>query len=140
MEKTGSREKSIYVSIGRGGCTVHFGKHSRLQTYGNGWKKYTQPGTPVIDTQTIPQDKIARWALLSPMVDLEAETSQSKKVEQNDGGMSTGKHAWMFNHIKEHGHPEMRRATFGNLATCTLEDYMKLAAEWGATVYIYQGE
>ena len=87
-----------------------------------------------MDTRTIPDAKLPQWALLSPMVDLEAEVSQSTRVEQNDGGLGDN---WVFNQVKEHGHPQMRMGAMGNLAYCTLEDYIKLAEEWGATITYY---
>ena len=131
------QEKVKYVHIGRGGWTGYFNKHHRVSHYGDTWKKYCEHGTPIIDTRTIPNDKLVKWALCSPMVDLEATESQTTKVEQNDGGLGDN---WVFQHIKEHGHPQMRLAAMGNLASCTLEDYIKLAEEWGATVTYYGDE
>lgn len=73
----------IMVHIGRRGWTVTMPNQHRpdgsvsstgtISGYGDGWQEHVEPGTPVVDTRSIPEDKILKWALQSPMVNPDLE-------------------------------------------------------------------
>lgn len=138
------------MHIHRSGWTVyqkavHFDSGAKskgtISGYGEeGWEKYVEPGCPVVNTKTIPFEKLGKWALFAPMVDPDLTISETTEVAPNDAGLSEGKYADLFQNIREHGPPELRMVTYTNLGRCTIEDYCKLAEEWGATVYRYNAE
>jgi hypothetical protein len=142
--------KGVLVHIHRSGWTVYektvyheSGSKSKgtISGYGEkGWEKYVDPGCPVVNTKTIPLKLLSRWALFAPMVDPDLTESESTEVAPNDAGLSTGKYAEFFQTVREHGTPDLRMATYLNLARCTIEDYCKLAEEFGATVSRYNAE
>ncbi len=137
-----SENNGVLVHIGRRGWTVTKPNEHRpdgsvsstgtVSGYGDGWQEYVEPGTPVVDTRSIPRDKLLKWALQSPMVDPDLKGFRGAKVEQDYAGMD--KHL----DIVDMMHPSMKFvAHVGNMGYVSVEEYCKLAGEWGATVYEY---
>ncbi len=113
----------------------------KISGYGeNGWEKYVDPGCPVVNTKTIPLELLGKWALFAPMVDPDLTVSESTEIGPNDAGLSEGKYADFFHLVRKFGPPDVRMATYMNLTRCTIEDYCKLAEEFGATVYRYNAQ
>jgi hypothetical protein len=134
-------EKPLLVTANRGGFRAYLptehgdGVRARheLRFYGEErFREYIAMGVPCVDTRTIPDEKIAKWALWAPLVDVDIEESESATVEMNSAGLED---EWLFQAVRRHGHPMMRGATYGNLGRCTVTDYCRLAVEWGATVH-----
>jgi len=104
--------------------------------YGDGWKKYIQPGTPVVNIRTIPDDKILKWAFQSPSIDPDLKGIRGAKVERDQG--SFGEEEMQ---LVQYMHPSVKAvALIGNLSYVSVEEYCLLAKEWGATVYNYGDE
>jgi len=107
-----------------------------IQGYGDGWKKYIQPGTPVVNIRSIPEDKIVRWAFQSPMVDPDIKGIRGAKVERDVGSFGVEEFQ-----LVEYMHPSIKAAALlGNLSFVSVEEYCLLAREYGATVYNYGDE
>jgi len=132
----------IMVHIGRRGWTVTMPNKHRpdgsvsstgtISGYGDGWQEHVKPGTPVVDTRSIPEDKILKWALQSPMVNPDLEGVRGAKVEQDYAGMDEHPCFDMVDMMP----PSMRRlAHVSNMGYVSIEEYCQLAEEWGATVY-----
>ncbi|GAF95717.1 unnamed protein product, partial [marine sediment metagenome] len=106
-----------------------------ISGYGDGWQEHVKPGTPVVDTRSIPEDKILKWALQSPMVNPDLEGVRGAKVEQDYAGLDENPAFDMVNMMP----PSMRRlAHVSNMGYVSVEEYCQLAEEWGATVYEYR--
>ncbi len=106
-----------------------------ISGYGDGWQKYVEPGTPVVDTRSIPDDKLLKWALQSPMVDPDLKGFRGAKVEQDYAGLDEHPDFDMVDMM----HPSKRlMAHVSNMGYVSVEEYCKLAGEWGATVYEYR--
>jgi len=106
-----------------------------ISGYGDGWQKYVEPGTPVVDTRSIPDDKLLKWALQSPMVDPDLKGFRGAKVEQDYAGLDEHPDFDMVDMM----HPSIRTlAHTANMGYVSVEEYCKLAGEWGATVYEYR--
>ena len=131
----------VLVTIGRDGWTVlnpnqhredgSVSSSGRITGYGDGWEKYVQPGTPVVDTRAIPDDKILKWGLQSPLVNPDLKGIRGAKVEQDYGPLGEKELD-----VVKRMHPTFRfLAHAGNLSDVSVEEFVKLAAEWGATVY-----
>ena len=106
-----------------------------ISGYGDGWQKYVEPGIPVVDTRSIPDDKLLKWALQSPMVDPDLKGFRDAKVEQDYAGLNELPGFDMVDAM----HPSIRlMAHVGNMGYVSVEEYCKLAGEWGATVYEYR--
>lgn len=138
-------EPGVLVHIGRRGWTVTKPNEHRpdglvsstgtITGYGDGWQKYVEPGTPVVDTRSIPDDQILKFALQSPMVDPDLEGFRGAKVEQDYAGLD--EHP-SFDMVIAGMHPSMKTlAHISNMGYVSVEEYCKLADEWGATVYEY---
>ena len=107
-----------------------------ISGYGEGWQKYVEPGTPVVDTRSIPEDRVLKWALQSPMVDPDLKGFRGAKVEQDYAGLNEHPD---FDMVVAGMHPSMKTlAHVSNLGYVSVEEYCRLAAEWGATVYEYR--
>lgn len=131
------------MTIGRGGWTVYLpNKHNpetgrvaqtgRITGHGDGWEKHIEPGTPIVDTRTIPTDMLLKWSLQSPLVNPDLKGFRGAKVEQDFDGVD--KHP-NFEMIAEGLHPTYKTMlALGNLSSVSVEEYVKLAEEWGATV------
>ena len=97
------------------------------------WKKYAKLGTPVVDTTKIPDEKILKWSFQSPIVDPDIKGIRGAKVERDINGFTEEELE-----ITKYMHPTFRTiAAIGNLSKVSVEEYCKLAREWGAEVYIY---
>lgn len=109
----------------------------KIEGYGDdGWQKHVEPGVPVVDTRSIPKDKILKWALQSPMVDPDLKGIRGAKVEQDYAGLDEEP---SFDMVVAGMHPSLKNlAHISNMGYVSVEEYCKLAAEWGATVYEYQ--
>jgi len=135
----------VMVHIGRRGWTVTIPNKHRpdgsvsstgtISGYGEGWQKYVEPGTPVVDTRSIPEDKLLKWALQSPMVDPDLKGFRGAKVEQDYAGLDEQP---SFD-IVDMMHSSIRTlAHTANMGYVSVEEYCKLAEEWDATVYEYR--
>jgi len=135
----------VLVQLHRSGWTVtepnehrpdgSVSSRGHIDGYGDtGWEKYVQPGTPVVNTRTIPQDKLVKWVFQSPMVDPDLGGIRGAKVEQDFG--SFGKDELEF---ISHMHPTFQAISLiGNNTYVSVEEYVALAMEWGATCYRYE--
>jgi hypothetical protein len=83
---------------------------------------------PIIDTRTIPDESILAWSFGSPMPDLEIEKSEGDVVELIKPTPTGDPIADRIISEAVKDYPAW------NTKKITLEDYMKLAEEWGATV------
>jgi len=108
-----------------------------ISGYGDGWEKHIQPGTPVVDIRTIPDEKLWEWALKSPNINPDLEGIRGAKVEQNYDGIDKHKDAWVVDSM----HPAMQALFHScNLSYVSVEEYCLLAKEWGAEVHLHGGE
>jgi len=118
--------------------TTKTGRVSRtghIQGYGEDWKERIEPGIPVVDTRTIPTDMLLKWSLQSPLINPDLKGVRGAKVEQDFDGVN--KHP-NFDMMAEGLHPMYKTMlTLGNLSSVSVEEYVKLAEEWGATVTYY---
>lgn len=103
--------------------------------YGDhGWERHVEAGCPVVNTRDIPDDKILKWALQSPMVDPDLKGVRGVKVEQSYGDFG-GAEKDMLNYM----HPTFKLiAHLGNLQKVSVEEFVLLAKETGATVTYYK--
>jgi len=134
----------VLVHIGRRGWTVtkpnthrpdgSVSSRGTISGYGEGWQKYVEPGPPVADTRSIPEDRLLKWTLQSPRVDPDLKGFRGAKVEQDYAGLDEHPAFDMVDMM----HPSMKFvAHVGNMGYVSVEEYCKLAEEWGATVYEY---
>lgn len=104
------RDNGGCVTVGRGGCTAYFQPNARREGYdditGCTPTVARKLGVLVVDTTTIPADRLVHWAVCSPMPDF--ETSRFGTAQ---------------------GQP------FGSLDSLTFQAWARLAATFGATVY-----
>jgi len=142
-ERTG-----VLVTIGRNGWTVfkpnthdetgRVTRTERVSGYGDGWDKYISPGTPIVDGRTIPDDKLLKWVMQQPLVDPDLKGDTGAKVEHSLGGMDDDPSFPMV--ASGLLHPTYKAIlAYGNCSKCSVEDYVRLAREWGATVTYYSG-
>lgn len=135
--ETQEQEKVKYVIISEGGWTGYFNKSHRVSHYGNSYKKYCEDGTPIIDTRTIPDDKKIRWALQSPLVDPELEGFNDTEVSSYPNDLLEHPEAWKLSMLPKQA---VAFALVSNSRYVSVEQFIKLAEEWGATVTYYAGE
>lgn len=148
METTEEQPNGVLVHLHMRGWTVlkpneHYpdGKVRQSGTVegcgSNEWQKYVKPGTPVVDTTTIPDKKRLKWAMQCPSVNPDLKGIRGAKVERDSAGISEED----LDFYTAGAHPTMRAiAILGNLSHVSVEEYCQLAKEWGAMVYIYGEE
>ena len=144
-----SEANGVLVTVGRGGWTVYkpnehddtgrVTSKGTVSGYADGdWGKYVSPGTPIVDTRTIPTENLLTWSLQSPLVDPDLKGMRGAKVEHDLAGID--KHP-DFERIASGLHPTMKgMIAYGNLGYVSVEEYVQLATEWGATVTHQEGE
>jgi len=134
--------KAVLVKLHNQGWTVikdneHDPNTGRVTSRGtvtgygeNDWKKYAEPGIPVVNIRTIPKDKLLKWALQSPLIDPDLKGVRGVKVEQNRGDFGEPE-----KQLLQYMHPTYKAiGLLGNLQKVSVEEYCILAREWGATV------
>lgn len=138
--------KGVLVKLHRRGWTViqenaHDPETGRVTMTGtvtgygeHDWETHVEAGCPIVNTRVIPEDKILKWALHSPLIDPDLKGVRGVKVEQNSGGFGDSEMQFA-----EYLHPTFRAiAHLGNLQKVSVEEYLLLAKEYGAIVTYYK--
>lgn len=129
-------KRIAFLQIGRGGWTGHHRRiegssisNSRTQHYGESWRAHDfTPGAVAVDTTTIPDDRIATFALAGPMVDVDLPPGT---VSQVFGGRTP------FDPRPRFDRPPSS-AEFGNagpMDNVSVDVFVRLAEQFGARIF-----
>ncbi len=135
----------VLVTIGHGGWTVKKPNEHRedgsVSSTGritghsdDGWEKHVPPGTPIVDSRTVPEDKLLKWALHQPLVNPDLKGVRGVKVEQDFGPLGEEE----LDRVK-YMHPTFQSLAYlTNLSDVSVEEFVKLSKEWGCTVTYFE--